>query len=77
MVNEVVEASKSLRTNTFLFRLVLGGVVGIVVSVFVFWEDIQHFLGKQTAAVTSATLTDTEVQVNAKILAKEVVHELL
>lgn len=77
MVNEVVDATQSLRRNTFLFRGLAAGFLLLLFLIFIFWDNIRKFLGKQTAAVTTLTLTDQDVQTNAKILAKEVVNELL
>eukprot|EP01126_Amoeba_proteus_P063117 TRINITY_DN8662_c0_g1_i1.p1 TRINITY_DN8662_c0_g1~~TRINITY_DN8662_c0_g1_i1.p1 ORF type:complete len:516 (-),score=118.67 TRINITY_DN8662_c0_g1_i1:128-1675(-) len=55
-------------------------IILLVVSVsmvYVFWSDIQEFLGQQTATVTQLTLDDKEVKFKVEEFAKALVNELL
>lgn len=58
--------------------MMIGGVVFvIVVLLFIFWDNIQVFLGKQTATVTTLTLEDEKLKLQTKNFAKGLVDELL
>lgn len=75
-----IELQKVKKQNLYSFFLGLCGisfVVAVITFSFIYWNEIQVFLGKQTATVTTLTLEDETVQIKTKHFAKDLVDELL
>jgi hypothetical protein len=76
-----LELQKLRKQNKYsVFYLGLFGVCflgSIILFLSFYWNEIQVFLGKQTATVTTLTLEDQDVQSKTKTFAKDLVDELL
>eukprot|EP01127_Copromyxa_protea_P010398 TRINITY_DN2531_c0_g1_i2.p1 TRINITY_DN2531_c0_g1~~TRINITY_DN2531_c0_g1_i2.p1 ORF type:complete len:457 (-),score=107.53 TRINITY_DN2531_c0_g1_i2:16-1386(-) len=64
------------RQREIMLGLLLGGLI-IVGLVSYFWQNIQAFLGHQTATVTQLTLEDKELKIKVEDFAKALINELL